>query len=307
MRGAIPDGRVRGEEMKLSAILRSYLKTPDKMVVAPGAFDGISARLIAEAGFEAIYMTGAGTAASKIGQPDLGLITLSEMVANAAAIVECTGLPVIADADTGYGNPLNVIRTVREFERTGVAAIHLEDQTFPKRCGHMEGKQVVPAEEFVQKIIAACDARRSDDFLIIARTDARTVHGFEEAVRRANLYANAGADVVFVEAPLSVEEMASIPRLLKAPCLINMAGPASRTPALPNEDLRRMGYKIAIHPAIAMDAVVTSIRLALKRLRKEGISWDPKNVVGPQKFFEAMGLGTWRAYEKNYTSNGEDT
>ena len=288
-------------------MLKSYLKTPDKMVVAPGAFDGISARLIAEAGFEAVYMTGAGTAASRIGQPDLGLITLSEMIANAATIVECTGLPVIADADTGYGNPLNVIRTVREYERAGVAAIHLEDQTFPKRCGHMEGKQLVPAEEFVQKIKAACDARRSDDFVIIARTDARTVYGFEEAVRRAILYADAGADVAFIEAPLSVEEMASIPKLVKTPCLINVAGPASRTPALPNEDLRKMGYKIAIHPGIAMDAVVTGIRLALKRLRNEGISWDTDNVVGPQKLFEAMGLEAWRAYEKKYIFEGEDT
>jgi 2-methylisocitrate lyase-like PEP mutase family enzyme len=292
--------------MNPSSVLRTYLKTPGKMVVAPGAFDGISARLIAEAGFEAIYMTGAGTAASRIGQPDLGLITLTEMVANAGAMVECTGLPVIADADTGYGNPLNVMRTVREYERAGVAAIHVEDQTFPKRCGHMEGKQVVPAKEFVQKIKAACDARRSDDFLIIARTDARTVLGFEEAVQRGNLYAEAGADVVFIESPLTVEEMMDIPQLIKAPCLINMAGPASRTPALPNEDLGRMGYKIAIHPGISMDAVVTAIRRALHRLKDEGISWDPENVVGPHKFFEAMGLETWRARGKKYIAPGEE-
>jgi 2-methylisocitrate lyase-like PEP mutase family enzyme len=292
--------------MNLSKILRSYLQTPDKMVIAPGAYDGISARLIAEAGFEAIYMTGAGTSASKIGQPDLGLITLTEMVANAAAIVECTGLPVIADADTGYGNPLNVIRTVREYERSGVAAIHLEDQAFPKRCGHMENKQVLGAEEFVQKIKAAVDARRNNEFIIIARTDARSVYGFEEAVRRGNLYAEAGADVIFIESPFTVEEMAGIPKLVKAPCLINMAGPASKTPALPKEELKRMGYKIAVYPAIAMDAVITSIRLALKRLKDEGISWDPENIVGPQRFFEAIGLETWRAYEKNYVFGEED-
>jgi 2-methylisocitrate lyase-like PEP mutase family enzyme len=293
--------------MNQSTVLRTYLKTPGKMVIAPGAFDGISARLIAEAGFEAVYMTGAGTAASRIGQPDLGLITLTEMVANAAAIVECTGLPVIADGDTGYGNPLNVIRTMREYERAGVAAIHLEDQTFPKRCGHMEGKQVVPAEEFVQKIKAACDARRSEEFIIIARTDANTVYGFEEAVRRGTLYAEAGADVLFIEAPLTMEEMKSIPKLIKAPCLVNVAGPASRTPALATDELRSMGYKIAIHPAISMDAVVTAIRRALKRLKGEGISWDPENVVGPQKFFEAMGLETWKACEKNYIAKGEET
>ena len=286
--------------MNFSKMLRDYMKTPDKMVIAPGAYDGISARLIAEAGFEAIYMTGAGTSASKIGQPDLGLITLTEMVANATAIVECTRLPVIADADTGYGNPLNVIRTVREYERSGVAAIHLEDQAFPKRCGHLEGKQILPAGEFIQKIKAAVDARRNEEFIIIARTDARSVHGFEEAVQRGNLYAEAGADVIFIESPMTVEEMVDIPKLIKAPCLINMAGPASKTPALPNQELKKMGYKIAIYPAIAMDAVITSIRLALKRLREEGISWDPENIVGPQRFFEAVGLSTWRAYEKKY-------
>jgi len=293
--------------MDFSKRLRSFLSTPDKMVIAPGAYDGISARLIAEAGFEAVYMTGAGTSASRLGQPDLGLTTLTEMVANAAAIVECTELPVIADADTGYGNPLNVIRTVREYERSGVAGIHIEDQSYPKRCGHMEGKQVLKPDEFVQKIKAAVDARRNQEFVIIARTDARSVHGFEEAVRRGNLYAEAGADVIFIESPQTLEEVGSIPQLIKAPCLINMAGPASKTPALPNEDLKRMGYRIAIHPGVAMEAALTSIRLALKRLKDEGISWDPKNLVGPQKLFEAMGLGSWRAREKKYISREEGT
>ena len=286
--------------MELAKELKNRLENNHAMLVAPGAYDGISARLIAEAGFEAIYMTGAGTSASRTGQPDLGLITLTEMVANASTIVECTGLPVIADADTGYGNPLNVVRTVREYERSGVAAIHLEDQVFPKRCGHMEGKQVVPAEEFVRKIKAAVDARRSEDFMIIARTDARTVLGFEEAVRRGNLYAEAGADVVFIESPLTVEEMADIPRLVKAPCLINMAGPASRSPALSLDQLKDMGYRIAIYPAAAMDAAVVGIRAALKRLKDEGISWDPENLVGPQKLFEAMGLEAWKKLEKKY-------
>src|SRR4030042_1001247 len=149
-------------------------------------------------------MTGAGTSAAKIGHPDIGLITLTEMVSNAAMIVECTDLPVIADADTGYGNPLNIIRTVREFERAGVAAIHIEDQVFPKRCGHLEGKQVVPSKDFVQKVKAAVDNRRNSDFLIITRTDARAVYGFEEAINRANLYIEAGADLAFVEAPQTI-------------------------------------------------------------------------------------------------------
>lgn len=292
--------------MNLGKILRGYLNTPKKMVIAPGAYDGISARLIAEAGFEAIYMTGAGTSVSRIGQPDLGLITMTEMVQNARAIVECTGLPVIADADTGYGNPLNVIRTVREYERAGVSAIHIEDQVFPKRCGHLEGKQVIDGNEFVQKIKAAVDARRDSDFIIIARTDARTVYGFDEAIRRANLYAEAGSDVIFVESPLSIEEMEKIPKLVNAPCLINMAGPGSKTPALSSEELKKMGFKIAIYPSISMDAVITAIRIALKRLKEEGISWDIENIVGPQRFFEAMGLGAWKDYEKKYIQRKEE-
>ena len=197
--------------MTPAAILRKWLNTPDKLIVAPGVYDGISARLAAEAGFEVLYMTGAATAASRLGQPDLGLITQPEMAANACMIAECTGLPVISDADTGYGNSLNVIRTVREFERAGVAGIHLEDQSFPKQCGHLDGKTIVPADEFIGKIKAAVDTRRDTDFTIIARTDARTVNGFEDAIDRANRYADAGADVVFVESPLSTEEMAAIP------------------------------------------------------------------------------------------------
>jgi len=286
--------------MNFSKILRRHLNASDKMVIAPGAYDGLSARLIAEAGFEAVYMTGAGTAASRLGQPDLGLVTMTEMVANAAAIVECTQLPVIADADTGYGNPLNVIRTIREYERAGVAAVHLEDQAFPKRCGHMDGKQVLPAHDFVRKIKAAVDARRNEEFVIIARTDARTVHGLEDALHRANLYSEAGADMVFIESPLTIAEMTEIPKRVQAPCLINMSGPASKTPALTSSELKKMGYRLAIYPAVAMDTVVTSVRLALKRLKQEGISWDPENLVGPQKLFEALGLETWRAYEKKY-------
>lgn len=289
--------------MNLSKLLRSYLEAPDKMVIAPGAYDGISARLIAEAGFEVIYMTGAGTAASRIGQPDIGLTTLSEMVSNAAMIVECTELPVIADADTGFGNPLNVIRTVREYERANVAAFHLEDQVFPKRCGHLEGKQVIPAEEFVQKIKAAVDARRNPEFIIIARTDARALHGFEEAVRRANLYIEAGADVAFIEAPVSVEEMSKIPKLVKGPCLLNMVGPGSKTPALPSEELKKMGYKIVIYPTVTR-FVLLALRQALRRLKEEGIFWDPETIFSSRTFYDVMGLETWEKYDKKYGAGG---
>ena len=286
--------------MTPAAVLRRLLEIPGKMIVAPGVYDGITARLAAEAGFEVLYMTGAATAASRLGQPDLGLITLPEMASNAAMIAECSGLPVISDADTGYGNSLNVIRTVREFELAGVAGIHLEDQSFPKQCGHLDGKTVVPAEEFIGKIKAAVDTRRNPDFVIIARTDARTVNGFDDALDRARRYAEAGADVVFVESPLSIEEMAAIPGRVPVPCMINMVGPASKTPPLPLAELERLGFKIAIYPTLPMDAVVNAMRQALQRLRQEGVGWDERKIVGPRKFFEAMGLNAWLAQEHKY-------
>ena len=178
----------------------------DGMVVAPGAYDCITAKLIAQAGFDAVYMTGAGTAAT-LGYPDFGLVTMSEMVANAGRIAAAVDLPVIADADTGYGNELNVIRTVREYERAGVAGIHIEDQGFPKKCGHLDDKQIIPREDWLAKIRAAAASRHDRDFLIIARTDARAVAGFDEAVARANAALAAGAEMAFVEAPQTLEDV----------------------------------------------------------------------------------------------------
>ena len=286
--------------MNPAKVLRSYLETPGKVVIAPGAYDGLSARLIAEAGFEAVYMTGGGTSASRLGQPDLGLLTMTEMVANAAMIAECTELPVIADADTGYGNALNVIRTVREYERAGVAAIHLEDQVLPKKCGFLAGKQLVPSEEFVQKIKAAVDSRRDPDFLIIARTDARTVYGFEEAIERANLCVEAGADVAFIEAPLTLEELKETPKRVKAPCLTNVSGPASKTPPLTTGELAELGYKIGIYPALCVGPVLHGIRKALKALKEEGIGWNPSEPAGPHELFAAVGLKEWDRLEQKY-------
>src|SRR5713101_4167912 len=181
----------------------------DGMVVAPGAYDCITAKLIEQAGFAAVYMTGAGTAAS-LGYPDFGLVTMSEMVANAGRIAAAVELPVIADADTGYGNELNAFRAVREFERSGVAGIHIEDQEFPKKCGHLEGKQIIPRDDYLAKIQAAVSARRDKDFMIIARTDSRAVAGFDEAVARANAALAYGADMAFVEAPQTAEEVAAV-------------------------------------------------------------------------------------------------
>src|SRR5246127_5174708 len=232
---------------------RDLLKR-DGMVVAPGAYDCITAKLIEQAGFSAVYMTGAGTAAT-LGYPDFGLVTMSEMVANAGRIAAAVDVPVIADADTGYGNELNVFRTVHEFERSGIAGIHIEDQEFPKKCGHLEGKEIVSREDYLAKIRAAVAARSDQDFTIIARTDARAVAGFDEAIARANAALAAGADMVFVEAPQTLEEVAAVPRLVDGPCLLNVVR-GGKTPDL---DLRRaeaMGYKLAIVPGLLIKKIV---------------------------------------------------
>src|SRR5258707_7944538 len=218
--------------MRPAARLRELLGQPE-MIIAPGAYDGITARLIEQAGFPAVYMTGAGTSMAR-GFPDFGLLSMSEMAENAAVIARTVEIPVIADADTGYGNELNVTRTVREFEARGVAGIHIEDQASPKRCGHLDGKEIISGPEFVSKIRAAVAARRDPDFLIIARTDARAVAGFDEAIARANAALDAGADMAFVEAPQTMEEIAAVPKRVKGPCLLNVVW-GGKTPEI---DLR---------------------------------------------------------------------
>jgi 2-methylisocitrate lyase-like PEP mutase family enzyme len=226
------------------------LLAADGMLIAPGAYDCITARMIEQAGFKVIYMTGAGTAAT-LGYPDYGLVTMLEMAENAGRIVASAGVPVIADADTGYGNEINVVRTVREYEGRGVAGLHIEDQGFPKKCGHLDRKQLIALEEYLGKIRAAVAARQNPHFLIIARIDARAVLGFEEAVRRANAALQAGADMAFLEAPESLEEVAAIPKLVKGPCLLNLVW-RGKTPEVGLDDAEAMGYKLAILPALAV-------------------------------------------------------
>src|SRR5581483_2263736 len=223
-----------------------------EMVLAPGCYDALGARLVEEAGFPAAYMTGFGSAASHLGRPDVGLMSLPEMVDNARRIASAVDIPVVADADTGYGNSINVIRTVREYEAAGVAAIHIEDQVMPKKCGHMEGKQVVAAREMVAKVSAAVAARRSDEFLIIARTDARAVEGLEGALTRARMYADAGADALFVEAPQSEAEIETVARSFPdVPLLFNYAE-GGKTPPVSYERLRELGFSLAIFPLTLM-------------------------------------------------------
>ena len=234
------------------------------MVVAPGAFNGMTAKLVEQAGFPCVYMTGGGTSLAH-GFPDLGLLTLTEMANNAGQMARSVALPVIADADTGYGNALNVTRTVREYEQRGVAGLHLEDQVSPKRCGHMEGKQVVDTEEWLVAIRAAIAARRDPDFLVIARTDARSVLGFDEAVARANAALDAGADMAFVEAPQSLEEIAAIPQRVYGPCVINIA-PGGRGPTIATRQAETLGYRLAIVPGLLLTAIIQSCDSALADL-----------------------------------------
>jgi 2,3-dimethylmalate lyase len=272
-----------------------------EMVLAPGCYDALGARLIEAAGFSAAYMTGFGSAASRLGRPDIGLMTLPEMVDNARRIVQAVDIPVVADADTGYGNPLNVIRTVQEYETAGVAAIHLEDQVMPKKCGHMEGKQVVPAAEMAAKIEAAVAARRSPDFLIIARTDARAVEGLDAALRRARRYWEAGADVLFVEAPQSVSEIEAVAEEFPdAPLLFNYAE-GGKTPPVTYEFLREKGFSLVIFPVSLLLAATGAMRAALDRIKADGTPIELLPSLVPfDDFLDFIGLPEVRELERRF-------
>ncbi len=255
--------------MRPSTFLRRRLAAPG-IVVAPGCFDGLSARLVREAGFEAAYASG-GAIARSAGIPDLGLLGPAEIGDRLAQIVDAVDIPVIADMDTGYGNALNARHAVREFERAGVAGFHLEDQTFPKRCGHLDDKGVVPSSEFEQKLRAVRDALTDDDMIVIARTDAIAVEGFDAAIARAEAYASAGADVVFVEAPQSEEQIRETARRLPQPKLINMFH-GGKTPLMPASELEALGYKIVIVPSDTQRAAIAAMRRVLEAIRRDGHS-----------------------------------
>ncbi|WP_428667394.1 isocitrate lyase/PEP mutase family protein [Reyranella sp.] len=271
---------------KFSAMLKS-----GKMIVAPGAIDCITGKLIDQAGFEAAYMTGAGTSAT-LGYPDYGLITMTEMVANASRIANSISIPLISDADTGYGNELNMFRTVQEFERAGVAAIHVEDQVFPKRCGHLENKELVSREDYVAKIRAAAAAKRTPDFTIIARTDARAVAGFDEAIARAQLALANGADAVFVEAPQTMEEVEKVPALVKGPCLLNMVR-GGKTPDIALADAERIGYAISILPGLLLGNIIAICDQTLAETKRLGKYPPPLVESSPAKTFARFGAADW--------------
>jgi len=288
--------------MNAATQLRQLLARPE-IVVAPGAYDGLTARLIQQAGFSAVYMTGAGTAAAR-GFPDFGLLGMSEMVENAAVLARSVDIPVIADADTGYGNELNVTRTVREYEARNVAAIHIEDQVFSKRCGHLDGKEIVERDEFIAKIRAAVAARRQPDFTIIARTDARAVASLDEAITRANLAIEAGADMAFVEAPQTREEVATIPREVSGPCLLNLV-PGGRTPLLPFAEAQELGYRMVILPGLLLKATIEASDAVLREVRRDGQMPPLKIDATVADLFRRLGSDEWSALRQQFQQGNQ--
>jgi 2-methylisocitrate lyase-like PEP mutase family enzyme len=276
---------------RLRALLRQ-----DGLLVAPGAYECIGARVVEQAGFDALYMTGAGTAAT-LGYPDYGLVTMSEMAENAGRLAAAVRLPVIADADTGYGNELNVTRTVREYERRGVAGLHIEDQGFPKKCGHLDDKVVIPLDDYIAKIRAAAAARTDPDFLLIARTDARAVIGFEEAVRRMNAALAAGADMAFLEAPQTQAEVEAVPRLVGGPCLLNVVS-GGKTPVLDLAYAERIGFKLAILPGILFQTAIDAFDAALAEVKAR--RRHPEMKVSLKEKFRRVGAEEWDALRERF-------
>jgi 2-methylisocitrate lyase-like PEP mutase family enzyme len=283
--------------MNQTSKLRAALDEPG-MVIAPGAYDGLTAMLVAQAGFPAVYMTGAGTSVSH-GYPDFGLLTATEMIANAARMVRAVDVPVIADADTGYGNELNVVRTVMDYEHAGVAGIHIEDQVSPKRCGHLDDKEIVPREDWIAKIRAAAATRRDPNFLIIARTDSRAVMGFDEAIARANEALGNGADMAFVEAPQTMEEIAAVPKLVKGPCLLNVVW-GGKTPNLDLREAAAIGFKLAIVPGLLLKAAIGACDDALAELKARHMHPTPRGNMTVREAFDRVGAREWDVFRTRF-------
>ena len=292
--------RLLGTAPGETATLRERIEAGET-VLAPGCYDALGARLVEEAGFPAAYMTGFGSSASRLGRPDIGLMSLPEMVDGARRIVQAVDIPVVADADTGYGNSINVIHTVRQYEAAGVAAIHIEDQVMPKKCGHMEGKQVVPAREMAAKVSAAVAARRSREFLIIARTDARAVEGLDGALERARLYREAGADALFVEAPQSEAEVEAVAAAFPdVPLLFNYAE-GGKTPPLSYARLRELGFSLVIFPLTLLFVATQAMRAALARVKADGSPIELLPEMLPfDDFLSFIGLPEMRELELRF-------
>jgi carboxyvinyl-carboxyphosphonate phosphorylmutase len=285
---------------KTRASMREQLEDRNKIIVLPGVFDALSAKIAEYVGFEAMFQTGYGSSAALLGMPDFGLLNSGETVDNALRIIRAVRAPVLVDADTGYGNPLNVWRLVRDLESLGAAGIFLEDQVWPKRCGHMVGKDVIPKDEYIPKLKAALEARQSKDFIIVARTDARAPMGLDEAIERGKAYRKAGADVIFVEAPRSIEELKKVANEIDAPLVANMIEDGV-TPNLPASELLKLGYQIAVFPLSAIYSATFAMRQVLTELKNTGTTSDARNVMVTFKDFNRfMDLDHFVDLERRY-------
>lgn len=288
-------------EKRSTPSLREQIEEKNKIIVLPGVFDALSARIAERVGFDAMFQTGYGSAAALLGMPDFGFLNAGETVDNARRIMRAVSVPVLVDADTGYGNPLNVWRLVRDLESLGAAGIFLEDQIWPKRCGHMLGKDVISKDEYLPKLKAAIEARKSKDFIIVARTDARAPLGLDEAIERGKAYKKAGADVIFVEAPKSVEELKKVAEEIDAPLVANMIEDGV-TPNLPAQDLLKIGYRIAVFPLSAIYGATFAMREVLTELRKFGATKDTRKLMVTFKDFnQFMDLQKYMDLEKKYS------
>ena len=286
--------------MQSTTVLRQLLHQPG-IIVAPGAYDCLTAKLIEREGFHAVYMTGAGTAVTRVGKPDLGLASLTEMLGNVNAITSTISVPLIADADTGYGGSWNVYRTVQEYAKAGVAALHIEDQAFPKRCGHLDGKEVVPITEMVVKLRAACDARTDADLVLIARTDALAVTGLDDTLRRCAAYAEAGADVLFVEALRTPEDIDRVRREVDLPLLYNFVE-HGKSPLIPVAELEALGFKMVIFPGSLMLSVYTLAQRVLREIQQHGTTANLLGDMGSVvDLFNLMGMHEVLALEAKWT------
>jgi methylisocitrate lyase len=285
---------------KTRASLREQLEDRNKIIVLPGVFDALSAKIAEHVGFEAMFQTGYGSSAALLGMPDFGLLNSGETVDNALRIIRAVRAPVLVDADTGYGNPLNVWRLVRDLESLGAAGIFLEDQVWPKRCGHMVGKDVIPKVEYIPKLKAALEARQSKDFIIVARTDARAPMGLDEAIERGKAYRKAGADVIFVEAPRSIEELKKVANEIDAPLVANMIEDGV-TPNLPASELLKLGYQIAVFPLSAIYSATFAMRQVLTELKNTGTTNDARKIMVTFKDFnQFMDLEHFTDLERRY-------
>jgi carboxyvinyl-carboxyphosphonate phosphorylmutase len=289
------------QKTKVKVSLREQIEDNKKIIVLPGVFDALSARIAEQVGFDAMFQTGYGSAAALLGMPDYGLLNAGETIDNARRIVQAVNVPVLVDADTGYGNPLNVWRLVRDLQSLGAAGIFLEDQIWPKRCGHMTGKDVISTDNYIPKLKAALEARKNKDFIIVARTDARAPLGLEEAIERGEAYRKAGADVIFVEAPRSIEELKKIANRIDAPLVANMIEEGI-TPNLPAKELLEMGYRIAVFPLSGLYAATFAIKEVFIELKKHGMTKRRRKMMVTFKDFNKfVDLQRYMALEKTYT------